>query len=116
MHGPGPSPFELATARRQDARRRAYGSAPQGDGLEIYFSAALAASHNASISASVDCAGVLPRAASAPSIEAKRRSNFWLVARSVASGSASRWRARFATANNRSPTSAAAAARLPFLR
>ena len=67
------------------------------------------------LGASVDCAGVLPRAASALSIDAKRRSNFWLVARSVASGSASRWRARLATANSRSPTSAAAASRLPFL-
>ena len=42
----------------------------------------------------------------------KRRSNFWLVARSVASGSASRWRARLTTANSRSPTSAAAPAAL----
>ena len=62
--------------------------------------------------ASQSC-GRLPAAASACSIEAKRRSNFWLAARSVASGSASRWRARLTTANSRSPTSAAALSRSP---
>ena len=47
------------------------------------FSSSLAASHSASISASVDCSGRLPRSASARSIEAKRRSNLALVARST---------------------------------
>ena len=42
----------------------------------LAFSAALASSHSASISASVDSLGVLPRALSARSIDAKRRSNF----------------------------------------
>ncbi len=81
------------TDRAAAAGRAVRGPAiPEGGGREIvdYFSAAFAASHRASISAKVDCAGVLPRAASALSIEAKRRSNFWLVARSVVSGSASR--------------------------
>ena len=41
--------------------------------------------------------------------EANRRSNFRLVCRSNASGSASRWRARLTAANRRSPTSSAAA-------
>ena len=40
------------------------------------FSSSFAASHSASISAKVASFGVLPRAASARSIEAKRRSNF----------------------------------------
>ena len=79
------------------------------------FSAALAASQSASISARSDCSGVLPRAASALSIDANRRSNFRLAPRSVASGSASRCRARLATANSRSPTSAAAPSRVAGL-
>ena len=54
----------------------------RGHGLQpTIFSAAFAASHSASISASVASCGVLPRAASAVSIAAKRRSNFRLVAR-----------------------------------
>ena len=57
--------------------------------------------------------GVLPSAASASSIAAKRRSNFRLVARSAASGSASRWRARLTTANSRSPISPATLSRPP---
>ena len=75
--------------------------------LTVSFSAALAASQSASISARVASFGVLPRAASARSIEAKRRSNFRLVWRSTSSGSAPKWRARLTTANSRSPTSAA---------
>ncbi len=74
------------------------------------YSCAFASSHSASISASVASCGALPRAASARSIAAKRRSNFWLVCRNSASGSARRCRARLTAANNRSPTSAAAAA------
>ena len=73
----------------------------------LFAASALAASHSASISASVASFGVLPRAASARSIDAKRRSNLALVARSTPSGSAPRWRARLTTANSRSPTSAA---------
>ena len=46
-----------------------------------------------------------PSAASRASIWAKRRSNLALVPRSAASGSTSRWRARLASANRRSPTS-----------
>ena len=47
-----------------------------------------ASSHSASISARLDCCGAFPRAASARSIAEKRRSNFWLVCRNSASGSA----------------------------
>ena len=61
------------------ARREA---SPGSSGLTspASFSAALASSHSASISASVASAGVLPTAASASSIAANRRSNFRLVA------------------------------------
>ena len=45
-----------------------------------------------------------------------RRSNFRLVCRSNASGSASRWRARLTAANKRSPTSAAALGSSPIER
>ena len=50
------------------------------------FSARLAASHNASISASVASVGLRCSFASACSIDAKRRSNFGLVSRSAALG------------------------------
>ena len=53
-------------------------------------SRALASSHSASISASVASCGFFPSAANACSIAAKRRSNFRLVPRSTASGSARR--------------------------
>ena len=57
---------------------------------------------------SVASGGVFPRAASACSMKPNRRSNFALVMRKTASGSASRWRARLTTANKRSPASAPA--------
>src|SRR5207244_11463777 len=80
----------LQTRRSSQGERRRVANPP----YDPLFSASFAASHSASISARSACAGVLPRAARARSIEAKRRSNFWLVARRTASGSASRLRAR----------------------
>ena len=107
LHGRGRH-AGAAVAATGALRRSAISEGGRGGVGPLLFARALAASHSASISASVESCGRLPCAASACSIEAKRRSNFWLVARSVASGSASRWRARLTTANSRSPTSAAA--------
>ena len=67
--------------------------------------AALASSHRASISSSVACEGVRPCSASRRSMWWKRSRKRWLAARSSRSGSMARWRARFTTANSRSPTS-----------
>ncbi len=71
-------------------RQRGAGAGEIHIRLKFYFSAAFASSQSASISASVASFGVLPRAASARSIDAKRRSNFRLVSRKTPSGSASR--------------------------
>ena len=94
----------LAGTRRKPASPSPH-SSERGEGTAR--SSALAWSHRRSISASVDCAGVRPCAASSSSMRRKRRMNFWFAARRAPSGSIFRCLATLATTNSRSPNSSA---------